>query len=148
MHSNLQIHSYENCIPKIEQWIDLIVEYYNIGSYYYGTLSVLFDAISTHLHTTHFNVNVTLAVDEDGLRFIIQASEKDQLAFIKSIRSNKELIRLLRRLCNGFMFNEGDFSFRISVEGMSIVKLKGRQSLLSDYFRGEHSSALYHDKLS
>jgi len=145
MHFKLRLRDDQESRPQAELWIDQIVEYYAIGSSYYGTLSVLFDAIMAHVHATGFNMDVNLTIDEEGFCFIMQASDKDQETFIQSIRSNKGLIRLLKRLSNGFEFSSGDFSFRIFSEGMSIMKMKSRQSMLSDYLRGELTSKLYHD---
>lgn len=147
MDFQITVKTDESGFRTIEHWVDLIADYYNLGSSYYGALSVLFDGVLTHFMSIADIIDIQLTVDDNGLSFSIASKFSPEEP--RAEKSNDEtLIQLLEQLSSSFNLSPTSIEFRLASDSMPQEKVKKRQTQLISYFKSGSTTVKNYDNFS
>lgn len=147
MDFQITVKTDESGFRTIEHWVDQIADYYNLGSSYYGALSVLFDGVLTHFMSIADIIDIQLTVDDNGLSFSIASKVSPEEP--RAEKSNDEtLIQLLEQLSSSFNFSTTSIEFRLASDSMPQEMVKKRQGHLTSYFKSGSTTVKNYDNFS
>lgn len=147
MDFQITVKTDESGFRTIEHWVDLIADYYNLGSSYYGALSVLFDGVLTHFMSIADIIDIQLTVEDNGLSFSIASKFSPEEP--RAEKSNDEtLIQLLEQLSSSFNLSPTSIEFRLASDSMPQEKVKKRQTQLISYFKSGSTTVKNYDNFS
>lgn len=147
MDFQITVKTDESGFSAIEHWVDQIADYYNLGSSYYGALSVLFDGVLTHFMSIADIIDIQLIVDDNGLSFFIGSKiSSDKRECEKP--NDETLIQLLQQLSSSFNVGLKSIEFRLASDSMPQEKVKKRQSHLTAYFKSCSTTEKNYDNFS
>ncbi|MCE1200486.1 MAG: hypothetical protein LWX09_00105 [Bacteroidia bacterium] len=147
MDYQITVKTDESGFRAIEHWVDQIADYYNLGSSYYGALSVLFDGVLTHFMSIADIIDIHLIVDDNGLSFSTESKFSSETQ--EENKSNDEtLIQLLEQLSSSFNISPNSIEFRLASDSMPQEKVKNRQNQLNSYLKNGSATVKNYDNFS
>lgn len=147
MNYQLTVNTNLDGQKTVEYWVDKISEYYNLGSSYYSTLSVLFDAVLNHCITFAETIEIQLTADLNGLSFHISFLKYRTTPAIEPTQSSG-LNQLMEQLCSSYKIGDHFIAFRLASECMPQDQVKSRQQQLTSYLNNSVTSVRDYDNFS
>ncbi len=147
MDYQITVNTDESGFSAIEHWVEQIADYYNLGSSYYGALSVLFDGVLTHFMPIADIIDIQLIVDDNGFSFLIAGkipTEKRE----GGKPNDDTLIQLLEQLSSSFNVSPNSIEFRLASDSMPQEKVQKRQTQLISYFKSGSTTLKNYDNFS
>jgi hypothetical protein len=134
MDYKLNLNKTDDDLRLVEHWIDQIVEHYNLGHAYDGTLRVPMVSMISYYNGLGLNEVISLSVDDVDLSFIAQGLNAYQELLHARSEADERFVFLLRQLCSCLQTENGVLAFRIDSESMTIQIVERRQTQLSNCF--------------